>query len=736
MIFEFPVTALPAGVQSAILQGTAPGPLYAGKVPNLGPGKLPHSIHLNSFEFYMFHFSHYLLHVGVAEGCGGLAWTSVGDAVYPTLLEDYLTTFLPCHDAAASPQFSTLTATPHTPIAARLTVSGLQHLTQLMSPISTPDALGPHNTHLYSPHTSSPFHNTQLPQRPAAWVSQVVLQVLVEMWVNQCQGRPGGRPSSPMSPNTASLRTAPGTTHHQLQGIGPSIMCEHIRAVRMVIKHLHYFSNSIKPAQPSPLDNLRRCVWPMCRKSFYALFLQLLQRWPLDSSFRLLLEAWLSYIQPWRYTDINKPADPSESGVPVEWQWQRFMADNLLFYSGILTTVLPRLLRLDLSAPKNAHMLYRISKVFSLPNFAEILQATEEALQAHPHPLLSPSSPPRLQTRQNHQQEGQLPAQAVAAAARLHFQEMEGTHFVYTSIFGRHTQSLAYQVLCGARAAEAAVKGELAGMDQPTQRDSNNESEGGALWRAWKWLASAASGAPSDDSAADELQRTLLHLQAAAAHLQHIFKINEEVHPSFSSDYSPSKTRTSVPDQIQTENGPVLSDQGRRQLVCGLRRHDLKFEGDPDLRPISTGEFAVLVRWLYLLASYLNARYGRELELGYYAAGVLGMLWRCVLQAPLTIYEYRKGGGLPQGDCGALYPVRVARLLPPRLSFRRLASKQLLVSVLALTLVLYVVLGVSLQTQLLCVVFPAFILYLAAQIICGKALLKPQHPLQIRNEED
>ena len=44
-----------------------------------------------------------------------------------------------------------------------------------------------------------------------------------------------------------------------LQGISGSIMSEHIRAVRMIIKHFHFFSNSIKPAQPSPLDALRRC---------------------------------------------------------------------------------------------------------------------------------------------------------------------------------------------------------------------------------------------------------------------------------------------------------------------------------------------------------------------------------------------------------------------------------------------------------------------------------------------
>ena len=35
---------------------------------------------------------------------------------------------------------------------------------------------------------------------------------------------------------------------------------DHVRVVRMLIKHLHFFSNSAKSAQPSPLDDLRKYV--------------------------------------------------------------------------------------------------------------------------------------------------------------------------------------------------------------------------------------------------------------------------------------------------------------------------------------------------------------------------------------------------------------------------------------------------------------------------------------------
>uniref|UniRef100_A0A6A7FTK8 Sphingomyelin phosphodiesterase 4-like isoform X2 n=2 Tax=Hirondellea gigas TaxID=1518452 RepID=A0A6A7FTK8_9CRUS len=503
-------------------------------------------------------------------------------------------------------------------------------------------------------------------------------------------------------------------------------MSEHIRAVRMIIKHFHYFSNSIKPAQPSPLDNLRRSLWSMCRVSFYRLFVQLLARWPLDSSFRLLLEAWLSYIQPWRYTDINRPSDAAEGGggaSPVEWQWQRFVADNLLLYSSILNLVLPRLLRLDLSAPKNAHMLYRISKVLSLPNLSSLLKATEESLQCSPHTLL-PQPPPSVQPPEG----GQLPHQVAALAARTHIVEMEGNNYIYVPIFGLYTENTVRQVLCNVRSADLAVQSELEAAAATKNRCA---SKGGVLcWvrDAVSWLESAVAAA---DSSTDELQRTLLHLTAAAQHLHHLFQISESSVISASTEESPSKRRSAVPDQVKTANGMVLTDEGRRQLVSGLRRKDLKYEGDPDLRPISFGELTLLVRWLYSLATFLNNKYSSSISSGYYSSGIAGLLWRCVLQPPLTVYEYQKHGSAPQNYdnggsfCHSVYPTKRARQLPPRLSFRRAANRQVLLCAVLLSVALRVFGGVSLSRQFMYLALPALLLYFSVQLLLCRTVLRP-----------
>lgn len=120
-------------------------------------------------------------------------------------------------------------------------------------------------------------------------------------------------------------------------------------------------------------------------------------------------------------------------------------------------------------------------------------------------------------------------------------------------------------------------------------------------------------------------------------------------HPSAQLERSHNHTKDPTsPEQVQTPNGPVLTAYGkgiiinvifcssllflyplkdewptgrnfvtgRQQLRCGLRRRDLKYEGDPDLRPISSYEVVFLVRWLYSLSLLLNTKVsegGREL---------------------------------------------------------------------------------------------------------------------------
>ena len=50
------------------------------------------------------------------------------------------------------------------------------------------------------------------------------------------------------------------------------------------------------------------------------------------------------------------------------------MLENLLFYTVLLQDVLPRLFRVDLAMPKNAYMLFRLSKVLNLPRLSDMVR--------------------------------------------------------------------------------------------------------------------------------------------------------------------------------------------------------------------------------------------------------------------------------------------------------------------------------------------------------------------------
>lgn len=75
---------------------------------------------------------------------------------------------------------------------------------------------------------------------------------------------------------------------------------EYVRIIRVLIKQLHAFAASAK-ADDTHMGELKKVVMPMVQGKIYTFIRNLVHRWPLDGSFRLVLELWLSFIQPWRY---------------------------------------------------------------------------------------------------------------------------------------------------------------------------------------------------------------------------------------------------------------------------------------------------------------------------------------------------------------------------------------------------------------------------------------------------
>ena len=87
------------------------------------------------------------------------------------------------------------------------------------------------------------------------------------------------------------------------------------------------------------------------------------------------MEAWLSYIQPWRYLNINESEEEQGNQKLDTAKFSTFISENFMFYSKLLSKVLNRFLKLEVGSPKNAFMLFRVFKVFAQDNLFPCLKS-------------------------------------------------------------------------------------------------------------------------------------------------------------------------------------------------------------------------------------------------------------------------------------------------------------------------------------------------------------------------
>lgn len=112
--------------------------------------------------------------------------------------------------------------------------SGAQPLTSSQDSSHAFASYGLHHTSLLKRHVS---HQTSVNADPASheiWRSETLLQVFVEMWLHHYSLEMYQKMQSP----------------HAKESFMPSE--EHVLAVRLLLKHLHAFSNSLRPEQASP----------------------------------------------------------------------------------------------------------------------------------------------------------------------------------------------------------------------------------------------------------------------------------------------------------------------------------------------------------------------------------------------------------------------------------------------------------------------------------------------------
>ncbi|XP_061689812.1 sphingomyelin phosphodiesterase 4 isoform X2 [Syngnathoides biaculeatus] len=595
--YEVPVNYLPFPVKTSIQEGVLPDcPLFQNRPHFPMSGMLTLNMALNPFEFFMFYFASCLITPKSFPVCqhGGTT-----DSAYFILVDMYLKYFLPTEGSVPPSPFSDSrgSVSAPSPRSSNISLTGY----------------GLHSPSLLKHHI---FHQPSVNADPAAqeiWRSETLLQMFVEVWLHHYSLEMYQKLQSPQVKEPFS----------------PSE--EHVLVVRLLVKHLHAFSNSLKVEQlssspthshahASPLEEFKRVVLQRFVQQKLFLFLQhCFGHWPLDASFRAVLETWLSFIQPWRYANnnmANSPADGCSRGDPE--RRESFVQENLLVYTKLFQVFLNRAVRMDLVNAKNALMLFRVAKVFSQPYLADMIHKAEQLFlepemvlhHRQPRVCLTPGQGGSFQS--SGQGGGFLSSRQRTVTdavfrVKSHVYALEGQDCRYKQMFGSELRAVVVklvQIVAQAR--------------QTAKRISDRSSQAAANKSFLSWFA-----APSSDShnglygvepeeSSECLKKTHEFLDKALENLCAIFKLNQsqltQVLASVASRQDDDESKR-LPDCTVGERGLVLTDLGRLQIINGLRKFDIQYQGDPELQPIRSYENALLVRFFYRMSSLLNAKF-------------------------------------------------------------------------------------------------------------------------------
>ncbi|XP_075688050.1 sphingomyelin phosphodiesterase 4 isoform X2 [Rhinoderma darwinii] len=584
--YDFPVSFLPGPVRASIQERVLPEcPFYHNKIQFPSSGGVGLHLSLNAFEYFMFHFAIFLTiqrNFITGQVC------NFSHNAYYILVEKYLSWFLPIEGNVPPPHFSNPGGAVPSPAPRSPSIS-------LTSYGTSPSLLKRHISHQHVVNAD--------PAAQEIWRSETLLQIFVEMWLHHYSLEMYHKMQSP----------------HAKESFQPTE--EHVLLIRVLVKHLHTFANSLRPEQssasahshaPSPMEELKRVVIPRFIQPKLYIFLQhCFGHWPLDASFRAVLEMWLSYVQPWRYVSERSTSPLSNELQNRAEKWAPFVQDNLLMYTKLFLRYLNRAIRSDLVSPKNALMLYRAAKVFCQPNLPEMIQKGEQLLlepeAVMPHRqhrlLMSPSLGGSFLSS------WQPPIMDASFKIKSHVYSLEGQDFQYTQMFGSETRTLVL------RLAQMIIQAKETAKSISDQYPDTSGSQTVLSWFGFnnQDQNTTYSGNDLDELGYDSIRKTDEHLEKALEYLCQIFRLNSaqlsQLTVNFSNAQNESQ-RNQLPDFIQNENGVYLTPLGRQQIMNGLCKFDVQYQGDPELQPIRSYENATLVRFLYQLSSVLNERFG------------------------------------------------------------------------------------------------------------------------------
>ena len=290
---------------------------------------------------------------------------------------------------------------------------------------------------------------------------------------------------------------------------------------------------------------------------------------------------------------------------------------------------------MDLTAERNAMMLFRIAKVISKPGLAELVRNVENNLDRG---VRTGSGMPGIMESGDslsvdHDKE------VVTSAAKQCLAELgdKGHNTKYVPIFGNEFRQTIVELLGVTEQAKEAGEAEL-----KTLGENEAGGGGGGTLASWlRWVVGEGGEGQGDSKEVEDIRRSLNYQTQILTQLSSVFSVQSQTlcsprRPLFTG-HGPAS-----PDTVHTEQGPVLSPHGRWQLLHGLVKPVISYQGDPDTRPITDAEVVFMVRMLHQLSLSINNYYGSSLRDLYERDDVTGGVARLLLAAPTHYYTVIK----------------------------------------------------------------------------------------------
>ncbi|KAM7362658.1 sphingomyelin phosphodiesterase 4 isoform 2-T2 [Cochliomyia hominivorax] len=587
------------------------------------------SLSLNAFDYYILHFvihATYPLHKMYPAALQ--VHNERMKTVYFFLTAEYLCNFLPSRpDAVVMPTNICTSVKAPQPMPV-----------QQLQPKKSPKYLRiPQSNNSLFGNNMSQMNQRSVDASPRAhaWRTESVLHFFIDTWLRYDVDEARDLPSS-----------------------------EFIRVVRILVKQTHSFANSAALDQ-STMASLRKMAQTMMRPRIYPFIKSIISRWPLDSSLSVVLELWLSYIQPWRYRFEWQNNCATNLDGPVNSRFDSFIADNLVIYTQIFVYLLPRFERLDFTSFPNVIMLHRLVKVFSQTGLSNKLYYAEKSFAGNTLAFESPRKHSTLLSSQ--------PGSCDWTDSLYHDD-------VYTPMFGPVIRQELEQFIKTVHISRMYILNEI----QTIKREQLVRRKSLGFFK--KLFASLFEDKSPEEIKLQEINKIPDILDLAVRSLCQMFEIEipdismEELDISVNATFNDS-FNFSIYDNSDYLD---ISRVSPRQMLDNLAT--IKPTIDPALMPIQTYEVKVLVRILHQICCLINDKYGPQLQTLWNRTDIVGKLSRQILYAPMTAQWFDKPRGVSE---------LCEQQVPARLCLRFLASYRSLTLIFLALLIGYIFWGSS-----------------------------------------